>query len=741
MELEEGEAKICRLCGQCESIYIDIFGEEGSKRCLHFKIFSKINIKIDENDSLPKVICVQCLGKLEFVCDFQEECLRIQQRLRDQYQSPDSDNTENNAALALTTTSAHANSVLPNVSCEEWSYDNDNNRNHIQVSHNDSNATVSSENYENESFTTKNDKKNSMKNINGHKNGNINNNKSKIESSTYHRVLRSQQNQDASKLKADNHVLDVKNDDKIITNVQLPNASITRKLRSRNNSEVPDKNSKKSKNGPKTRKSPRNNYNPDEDSYTEPVNKLKVDDPKENILIPEDNKIQMPTNILNKVLTAITNQPGIDVTVKETKNRNFDTEDISFTVELSKKKESDSMTVLAKVFPDLGSCLVDESIVTFLKEEINEIDDELLNNIVTSNSLDKTSNKSIEKLKILDGPVNNLQEPENLFTLDGEEIHVDDNVEQIFINNQVNYSCKLCKKVYERKDKCNVHVKTHLGIKQYMCILCKAKFVCKSDVMKHIRCSHTNPRPILCSKCPKRFRSKFDLTEHMNVHKGIRPYQCADCDQSYHHKVSLQMHIKSHLPPQNLACEFCGKIFPYRTRLLSHVGSVHMKDKRNFRCRFCYNLYSSLSVLNEHIKVRHATTYTCDTCGKTFKVASKFKAHIMQHSNPKPFVCEICQNRYASKAFLNEHLLKHQGVRKHVCEKCGASFAQASHLAAHRHVHEEKSHACPECGKMFNRRDNMKVHRRRHIIQVEKKIITKQKSTLNPENQMIDREN
>lgn len=44
--------------------------------------------QIDERDPLPKAICVQCLGKLEFVCDFQEECLRTQQLLRDQYNLP-----------------------------------------------------------------------------------------------------------------------------------------------------------------------------------------------------------------------------------------------------------------------------------------------------------------------------------------------------------------------------------------------------------------------------------------------------------------------------------------------------------------------------------------------------------------------------------------------------------------------------------------------------------------------------
>lgn len=427
----------------------------------------------------------------------------------------------------------------------------------------------------------------------------------------------------------------------------------------------------------------------------------------------DSHTIQIPTTALNKLLTIVSGSPNIEVSVKESRNRHNDAEDISFTVELCRKMCDSIATVRAKVFPDQGSCLVDTAIVDLLENHNSVEANSIISSIISGNS--KNNSIKLKDLTEFEQRLENSQNPEELFRIDGEEIRVDDNVEHIVSDNQNGYVCKLCKKFYERKDKCTVHVKTHLGIKQYTCILCNAKFVCKSDVMKHIRCSHTNPRPIQCPKCPKRFKSKFYLTEHDNVHKGIRPYSCTECEQSYHHKVSLQIHRKSHLPPQNLACEYCGKVFPYRTRLLSHIASVHLKNRRNFRCRFCYNLYSSLSVLNEHIKTRHATTYTCEICSKTFKVASKYKAHVLQHSNPKPFICNVCNNRYASKAFLNEHLLKHEGLRKHICQKCGATFAQASHLAAHRHVHGEKTHACPECGRKFNRRDNMKVHRKRHF--------------------------
>ncbi|TGZ38275.1 Zinc finger protein [Temnothorax longispinosus] len=44
MDVEEGEAKMCRLCGQYEKICIDVFGEDGVRRYLGTKIHEKINI-------------------------------------------------------------------------------------------------------------------------------------------------------------------------------------------------------------------------------------------------------------------------------------------------------------------------------------------------------------------------------------------------------------------------------------------------------------------------------------------------------------------------------------------------------------------------------------------------------------------------------------------------------------------------------------------------------------------------
>ncbi|KAK0094497.1 hypothetical protein PV326_010719 [Microctonus aethiopoides] len=742
--------QVCRLCGQFESIYIDIFGEEGTRRLLGLKIQSKINIVIDETDPLPKTICVQCLGKLEFVCDFQEECLRTQRLLRDQYVHPtlpdagqdvtslevknDAPTSTSSPTTSTTTTSSSTTNittittVTTLASTSTNNNDSEINRNSTADIENvdptkDDNCKEITENTEN----SKTKRTRNLPQTRSRSKENDSDNTPKIDETPSRRWLRSRNSTETTKI--DKSTPKSRNSSINANKIQSPKSndvSIATRLRSQNQNRSNNNNNNNSSNNNNN-----NNNNNNDTTNVETINNDTIVTQEKIANDRQQSMIQIPTLVLNKILTAVSTSPDIEVSVKESKNRNGNIEDISFTLELRKKQETETfVTVSAKIFPDQGSCLVESEIVNLLKDEnnselsmiISTIASGKIANLKDTGTINTAKLEELEKRfsSIIDGSGIGIdgassRKPEDLFKIDGEEIRVDDNVECSTVDGQSGYSCKLCRKFYERRDKCTVHVKTHLGIKQYSCTLCSAKFVCKSDVMKHIRCSHTNPRPMQCPKCPKRFRSKFDLTEHDNVHKGVKPYQCNKCGQSYHHKVSLQMHVKSHLPPQNLACEYCGKVFPFRTRLLSHIGSVHLKNRRNYRCRFCYNLYSSLSVLNEHIKTRHATTYTCEICSKTFKVVSKYKAHVLQHSNPKPFVCNVCNNRYASKAFLNEHLLKHEGLRKHVCQKCGASFAQASHLAAHRHVHGEKTHACPECGRMFNRRDNMKVHRKRHF--------------------------
>ncbi|KAJ4435787.1 hypothetical protein ANN_18406 [Periplaneta americana] len=104
---------ICRLCGKCEneSSGLAIFGEEGVKEALAYKVKLSLDISVSgifpfnslfinsyytshliqivywvyEYDPLPKYICKACLGKLFYTYSFQESCRRTQILLRERF--------------------------------------------------------------------------------------------------------------------------------------------------------------------------------------------------------------------------------------------------------------------------------------------------------------------------------------------------------------------------------------------------------------------------------------------------------------------------------------------------------------------------------------------------------------------------------------------------------------------------------------------------------------------------------
>jgi hypothetical protein len=104
---------------------------------------------------------------------------------------------------------------------------------------------------------------------------------------------------------------------------------------------------------------------------------------------------------------------------------------------------------------------------------------------------------------------------------------------------------KNCQKSYTLKNVLLAHLRTHYGIKPFVCSYCNKSFNEKGNLKTHVRI-HTGERPFKCKKCNKGFKALGQLKDHLISHTGFKPFQCPYCQKFYRRKEILKNHVIIH---------------------------------------------------------------------------------------------------------------------------------------------------------------------------------------------------
>ena len=238
---------------------------------------------------------------------------------------------------------------------------------------------------------------------------------------------------------------------------------------------------------------------------------------------------------------------------------------------------------------------------------------------------------------------------------------------------QTEFRCFVCSLNFNKKHNLVTHLNSwHPQEKFPYCPVCMDIFSDKKAIETH-DCpgAEIKNREIVCHlhQTPERFTSRVELDNHMKEKHGTTEgsfnISCCICQKKFLLKNNLLKHLRNvHKQGGNKHfCPTCGKQFYYKDDLRNHIP-VH-NGELTYKCsqESCDKAYSTLKALKKHKKLTHEvdlSSITCKICNKKLSTKFKLKAHMLVHTNAKPFSCVHCSETFKEKRNVIKHIkLKH----------------------------------------------------------------------------------
>ncbi|XP_044147513.1 transcription factor Ovo-like 2 [Bufo gargarizans] len=132
------------------------------------------------------------------------------------------------------------------------------------------------------------------------------------------------------------------------------------------------------------------------------------------------------------------------------------------------------------------------------------------------------------------------------------------------------------------------------------------------------------------------------------------------------------------------------------------------------------------SSVRSKIKVTSGTLseeiYSCDICGKGFRLQRMLNRHLKCHNQVKRHLCTFCGKGFNDTFDLKRHVRTHTGIRPYKCDICNKAFTQRCSLESHlKKIHgvqqgyaykqrRDKLFVCEECGYTGPSQEDLYLH-------------------------------
>ncbi|EOB07110.1 Zinc finger protein 366, partial [Anas platyrhynchos] len=291
---------------------------------------------------------------------------------------------------------------------------------------------------------------------------------------------------------------------------------------------------------------------------------------------------------------------------------------------------------------------------------------------------------------------------------------------------QKRWQCPMCEKSYTSKYNLVTHILGHSGIKPHACSRCGKLFKQLSHLHTHML-THQGTRPHKCQVCHKAFTQTSHLKRHMMQHSDIKPYNCRICGRGFAYPSELKAHESKHESGRENICVECGLDFPTLAQLKRHL-TTH-RGPIQYNCTECDKTFQYPSQLQNHMmKHKDIRPYICTECGMEFVQPHHLKQHSLTHKvshhmlsshlvSDKQFIyfemiqCHLCFKSFVQKQTLKAHMIVHSDVKPFKCKLCGKEFNRMHNLMGHMHLHSDsKPFKCLYCPSKFTLKGNLTRH-------------------------------
>ena len=192
-----------------------------------------------------------------------------------------------------------------------------------------------------------------------------------------------------------------------------------------------------------------------------------------------------------------------------------------------------------------------------------------------------------------------------------------------------------------------------------------------------------------CQRCNKKlsFGSVSEKLTHVGyTQRTLYPYLKDDSNIDLTPFIVKEVISKE---KEIYSCVECEIVFKTKQHLKAHM--VYHSDERPFPCKYCDKAFKTLRDSEVHNRTHSGEKpFKRSLCEKTVSQIGNLSTHMKVYHTTGSYSCKDCREEFQTKWDLNSHQTKACTLKPFPCNQCGKGYERNEHLQRHKSTHTAK---------------------------------------------------